>query len=73
VDARWRGLAVLEAHAAAEALQGLGRHGAAHLGAVHAVDGATRVEEPRGQGAVVGEEEEAARVQVEAADRVEPR
>jgi hypothetical protein len=70
-DARRDGEAVVEANAAPEASERPAVGGAMHLHLVHALDRARRMHETVRQGAVVREEQEAAALEVEAADRID--
>jgi hypothetical protein len=72
VDARRARLPVVEAHAAAEPRDRLLAGRPAHLGMVDPRHGVSRVHERRRERAVVREEEEPGRVQIEPPDRVEP-
>src|SRR2546428_8287744 len=73
LDRDGRRRAVVEHGAATPARERPRRHAALHLRLVHAREPVARVEEPAGQGSVVGEKECALDVPVEPPDRVEAR
>ena len=62
----------LETDAAAHAPEHAAVGRAVHLHLVDALDAASRVHQALGQGAVVGEEKQAAALQVQATDRIQP-
>src|SRR4029453_15318077 len=64
--------ALFEANTAAEPAERPGVRGAVPLDVIHPLDAAPGMEEAVGQGAIVGQQEQPAALEIESADRIDP-